>query len=97
MDAFSKTVSDSHRPCMDPDCSNSVMSLWGLFKFQMRHFEPQGDLQVISLLTQNVYFLREARGGYSAAPCEFETGGHDHATNHFLSANELMMFSQPSP
>ena len=63
----------------------------------MRHLEPQGDLQVIFLLTQNVYFLRETRGGYSTAPCGFETGGHDHATNHFLSANELMMFSQSRP
>ena len=73
------------------------MSPGGLFQFQTRHLEPQGDLQVISLLTQNVYFLREARGGYSTAPCGFETGGHDHATNHFPSANELMMFGQPNP
>ena len=94
---FPRSVSDSHRPCMDPDCSKSVMSLGGHFQFQMRHLEPQGDLQVISLLIQNVYFLREARGGYSTAPCGFETGGHDHATNHFPSANELMMFGQPNP
>ena len=93
---FPRSVSDSHHPCMDPDCSK--LCHWGgLFQFQMRHLEPQGDLQVISLLTQNVYFLPEARGGYSTAPCGFKTRGHDHATNHFLSANELMMFSQPSP
>lgn len=96
MDAFSK-ICKRQSSSMHGSRLLKVMSLGGLFQFQMRHLEPQGDLQVISLLTQNVYFLREARGGYSTAPCGFKTGGHDHATNHFLSANELMMFSQPSP
>ena len=96
MDAFSK-ICKRQSSSMHESRLLEVMSLGGLFQFQMRHLEPQGDLQVISLLIQNVYFLREARGGYSTAPCGFKTGGHVHATNHFLSANELMMFSQPSP
>ena len=57
--------------------------------------KSQSDLQVISLLKWNIYFLREVRSGYSTASRGFETGGHSHATNHFLSANE--MSGQPSP
>ena len=88
---FPRSVSDSHRPCMDPDCSK--LCHWRVFS----SFKCVAlNRRVISLLTENAYFLREARGGYSTAPCGLETGGHDHATNHFLSANELMMFSHPS-
>ena len=51
--------------------------------------KSQSDLQVISLFKRNTYFVRGVRSGYSTASRGFETGGHDdHATNHFLSANE---------
>ena len=66
MDAFSK-ICKRQSSSMHRSRLLEVMSLGGVFQFQMRHLEPQGDLQVISLLTQNVYFLREARGGYSTA------------------------------
>jgi len=41
MNTFTKILSDSHRPCMDPDCLKLGTSLRCLFQFQMHHLELQ--------------------------------------------------------
>ena len=57
----------------------------------------KSQIQVISLFKRNTLSEKREASTVLLPSRRFETGSHDHATKHFLSANELVMFSQPSP